>query len=64
MSQPPPPKTFATIQLVPQTGMPEIYSYRSKELSMKYDALQNEKTFKFNKFGPQQLNLCRPQTHW
>lgn len=66
MSEPPSTwgQTECAVQLLPQTGMPEIYAARSKELSMSYDALISEPTFKFNKFGPQQLNLCRPQAHW
>jgi hypothetical protein len=59
-----PNTTPLKIQLVPQTGMPSVYFQRSREISMSYDALQAETKFIFNKFGPQQLNLCRPGTHW
>jgi hypothetical protein len=61
---PAPGDTLLQVQLVPQTGMPSTYFQRSREVSMTYDALQAEAKFKFNKFGPQQLNLCRPETHW
>jgi len=54
--------TLAVVGLIPQTGMPPIYFSRSREVL--YDALQNEKTFIFNKFGPQRLDLCRPNMHW
>ena len=57
-----PPQTPVPVYLIPQTGMPPIYFSRSREVL--YDALQNEKTFIFNKFGPQRLDLCRPNMHW
>jgi hypothetical protein len=44
--------------------MPSTYFQRSREISMTYDSLQGGIQFIFNKFGPQQLNLCRPGTHW
>jgi len=61
---PGPGDTLLNIQLVPQTGMPSTYFQRSREISMTYDALQGRTNFIFNKFGPQQLNLCRPGMHW
>jgi hypothetical protein len=45
-----------------QTGMPPVYHSRSKELL--YDSLMNSPAFIFNPFGPQQLNLSRPNHHW
>jgi hypothetical protein len=50
------------IGLIPQTGMPPVYHNRSQELL--YDALIDNANFIFNKFGPQQLNLARPNQHW
>ena len=58
------PVTYLSVWLTPQTGMPQIYSSRSRELGMSYDSLLDNKAFIFNKFGPQQLNLCRPGMHW
>ena len=50
------------ITLSPQTGMPPVYSSRSKELL--YDALILNPRFMHNPFGPQRLNLSRPNHHW
>lgn len=58
------PVTFIAVYLTPQTGMPQVYASRSRELGMSYDALIENHAFIFNKFGPQQLNLCRPGMHW
>jgi hypothetical protein len=51
-----------TMTLDLQTGMPQIYPSRSKELL--YDSLMDLPTFILNPFGPQQLNLSRPNHHW
>ena len=61
---PGPGDTPCIIELIPQTGLPSIYFQRSREISMSYDALIGNPDFIFNKFGPQQLNLCRPNAHW
>jgi hypothetical protein len=61
---PGPGDTICQIQLVPQTGMPSTYFQRSKEVSMLYDALGGDNKFIFNPFGPQLLNLTRPNKHW
>jgi hypothetical protein len=45
-----------------QTGMPPVYPSRSKELA--YDSLIYESRFIYNPFGPQQLNLTRPNHRW
>jgi hypothetical protein len=50
------------ISLVPQTGMPQVYQHRSKEII--YDALQDNPKFIKNPFGPQLLPLSRPNHHW
>jgi hypothetical protein len=54
--------TTTPITLDLQTGMPQVYSSRSKELL--YDSLMDLPTFILNPFGPQQLNLARPNHHW
>jgi hypothetical protein len=51
-----------TMTLDVMTGMPIIYPSRSKELL--YDALMDSPVFILNPFGPQQLNLSRPNHHW
>ena len=56
------PQTQFPIGLVPQTGMPQIYSARSKELD--YDTLIGEPLFIRNPFGPQILVISRPNHHW
>lgn len=50
------------IALVPQTGMPVIYSSRSRELL--YDSLQSSSRFIQNPFGPQKLFTARSNYHW
>lgn len=63
--EPPPPgpgNAQFPIGLVPQTGMPQIYASKSKELS--YDTLMNEPLFMRNPFGPQVLAIGRPNHHW
>lgn len=44
------------------TGMPPVYPARSKELL--YDSLMDLELFILNPFGPQQLNLTRPNHRW
>ena len=53
---------FFPIGLVPQTGMPQIYAARSKELL--YDSLEYNPLFIRNPFGPQLLSVSRPNHHW
>lgn len=65
MSVPPPvpgPTSLVPISLAPQTGMPPIYASRSKELL--YDTLMNEPLFILNPFGPQVLQISRPNHRW
>lgn len=57
-----PSDTTFPVGLVPQTGMPSVYFSRSRELI--YDALEDNQLFIFNKFGPQRLDLARPNQHW
>jgi hypothetical protein len=57
-----PPYSVLPIGLVPQTGMPPIYHSRSKEIV--YDALLHNPRFIFNPFGPQPLNVSRPEHCW
>jgi hypothetical protein len=45
-----------------QTGMPPVYPSRSKELL--YDSLMDSPIFILNPYGPQHLNLSRPNHHW
>jgi hypothetical protein len=59
---PAPGDSLFPIGLIPQTGMPAIYHSRSREIL--YDALGSNPRFIFNPFGPQQLNLTRPNKHW
>lgn len=54
--------TPVPINLVPQTGMPALHQSRSRELN--YDALEGNPRFIKNPFGPQRLNLSRPEHHW
>jgi hypothetical protein len=54
--------TITSVVLDLQTGMPSIYPSRSKELL--YDSLMDSPVFILNPFGPQQLNLSRPNHHW
>lgn len=56
------PTTQFPVGLVPQTGMPPVYHSRSRELP--YDALLQNSRFIFNPFGPQRLDLARPNKHW
>ena len=50
------------VALIPQTGMPQIYAHRSKELI--YDTLQDDARFAQNPFGPQLLILSRSNHRW
>jgi hypothetical protein len=59
---PPQPNSQVPIGLAPQTGMPAIYSSRSRELS--YDTLMREPLFVMNPFGPQVLPASRKNHHW
>lgn len=50
------------VSLDPMTGMPPVRHSRSRELL--YDSLMERETFILNPFGPQQLNMSRPNHHW
>jgi hypothetical protein len=54
--------TTTPVVLDLQTGMPPVYPSRSKELL--YDSLMDSPAFILNPYGPQQLNLSRPNHHW
>ena len=59
---PGPSNAHFPIGLAPQTGMPQIYASRSKELL--YDTLMAEPLFMLNPFGPQLLAISRPNHRW
>jgi hypothetical protein len=64
---PSPPKVLPdlsqlSVSLIPQTGMPQVYQSRSREII--YDSLQNDIRFVKNPFGPQLLILSRPNHRW
>lgn len=61
-SVPTAPTSLFPIGLAPQTGMPPIYSSRSRELL--YDTLMFEPHFIFNPFGPQTLAAARKEHRW
>ena len=48
--------------LIPQTGMPPNVASRSKEII--YDSLQQDVRFVKNPYGPQLLNISRPNHRW
>lgn len=54
--------TSFDVQLDLMTGMPPVRHSRSKELL--YDSLMDRSTFVLNPYGPQQLNLSRPNHRW
>jgi hypothetical protein len=54
--------TTTPVVLDLQTGMPQVYPPRSKELL--YDSLMDSPVFILNPFGPQQLSLARSNHHW
>jgi hypothetical protein len=54
--------TTTPVVLDYMTGMPPVRHSRSKELL--YDSLMYSPVFILNPFGPQQLNLSRPNHHW
>lgn len=56
------PTTTSPVVLDVMTGMPPVYQSRSKELL--YDSLMDSPVFILNPYGPQQLNLSRPNHHW
>ena len=57
-----PPNQSFNVILDVMTGMPSVRNSRSKELA--YDSLMDSPVFIVNPFGPQQLNLSRPNHHW
>lgn len=50
------------VSLDAMTGMPPVYPSRSKEVL--YDSLMERAEFVLNPYGPQQLNLSRPNHRW
>jgi hypothetical protein len=57
-----PNTTVIPIGLTTQTGMPQNYHSRSRELI--YDSLMGQVRFVLNPYGPQKLYVARSNHHW